>query len=96
MTTVVRIHPERQLLRIDARSLLQLNQQRQANGQKILHRCTVCGHAGEWGPGWLSYGSLRDADDDTLAKFCSPACRDQMPAETALQHARRQTRNPTA
>lgn len=89
MTTPTRIHPERTLLRIDARSLHQLNLQRQARGERRLHQCTVCGLAGEWGPGWSRYGSLRDEDDDTEAKFCSTACREREPIDTTLARARR-------
>lgn len=82
------------MLRIDDRSLRQLNLQRQDRGERLLHRCTVCGLAGEWGDTWSRYGSMMDADDETEAKFCSSACRSREPVETTLARARRYQYGP--
>lgn len=82
------------MLRINTRSLLQLNQQRHQQGLRPLHQCTVCGQASEWGPTWSSYGSMMDEDDGTLAKFCSTACREVEPRSTTLARARRYEAGP--
>lgn len=50
------------------------------------HKCTVCGHVGEWGDAWSWYGSvveLENRPNMRVPKFCTEEC------ETAwgAQHA---------
>ncbi|MFD6097189.1 hypothetical protein ACFVWN_20420 [Nocardiopsis flavescens] len=41
------------------------------------HICDNCGTHSEWRPGWSWYGSHIDSEDNTVARTCSPACRDE-------------------
>jgi hypothetical protein len=63
--------------KFDDQSLFEQNQIRAMRGQKQLHKCCVCGICAEWGDGWVWFGSLRDADEGAIKKFCSPDCRQQ-------------------
>lgn len=72
-----RIHPEVCVVRMDDDSLRTLNMARASRQEGPLHKCSVCGGCAEWNEAWSWYGSYRDLDDETIAKFCSPACRTQ-------------------
>jgi len=46
--------------------------------EQRLHKCTVCGRVGKWGPSWSWYGSYRDIDEGrSVVKVCSDECRRQ-------------------
>lgn len=87
--TVVRIRAGITKVRIDPESLFQQNLNRRELGQPLLHRCSVCHYCAEWGPSWIWYGSYRDQDDGTIAKFCSTECFAVEPADAVLQRCRR-------
>lgn len=89
--TVTRINEGTLNIRIDPESLFQQNLIRRQRGQPALHRCSVCGYCAEWGLTWTWYGSYRDDDDGTQAKFCSAECMAAEPAEEVLQRCRRGT-----
>jgi hypothetical protein len=46
-----------------------------------LHRCTICGRVGSWGPTWEWWGSAKDLDEGRpVVKICSSACRNGLSA----------------
>lgn len=87
-TNVKRLRPEKNMVRIDARSLIEQNMARAARGEPQLHECCVCGQCGVWTDAWSWYGSVRDADAGQVAKFCSQECRAKERGETALVRCR--------
>lgn len=84
-----RIRSEVKKVKIDARSLLEQNMARRERGEPVLHKCSQCGACDVWGPDWTWYGSQRDEDAGTVAKFCSAECMAKEPGERVLQAIRR-------
>ena len=73
---VTRIHKDA-VIQMSDTQIFEQNQIRTQRGQKQLHRCSVCGHCGEWSNSWLWYGSLREADEGNILKFCGSQCREK-------------------
>jgi hypothetical protein len=83
-----RIRSEVKKIKINARSLVEQNMVRRERGEPVLHKCSQCGACDVWGLTWTWYGSHRDADEGTVAKFCSAECLAIEPGEKVLRRVR--------